>query len=123
MRTKKQVETQGKLVKTELEKYFPGSTWEIDIWDNLEWCLAVRCGTIGVYCHYREFDNHKCYSLSCSDEIGKNTGTSIEWSLGKNVDTLPEVKDLILKQIEIIKEDIEQRTKILNYNIEEIKIN
>ena len=120
--TKAYVTTQAKKMKKQLENDFPGTTWEIDVWNNLGWHGKVSCGTIGIYRHYYPYHNYLSYGISCGHEIGNSVATPSEWSLHDSVKEMSQIKDLILKQIETIKSDIAKRQTILDHNFSELKL-
>lgn len=120
METKAQVTKAITKVKKQLEADYPGSVWEVEVWHNLWWCAAVRCGTIGVY--YHSYASGTSYSMCCDSQIGRASGTPIEWSLRQSVTKIEDIKIMITKQIARIKEDIKEREVILNHNLEQLKL-
>lgn len=116
MKTKAEATEIAKMMRNEMESQFPGTTWNIDVWENMGWHSKVHCGTIGVYHHSYPAHGHESYSISCGSEIGNTSATPMEWSLGESANTIDEVKVLVWKQIEKVKKDIEKREEILKHN-------
>lgn len=115
---KKEANNKAKKLKEEMEKLFPKSTWNVEVWHNIDWCYKVHCGTIGVYAH--DYSRGLCYSLSCGSEIGNTSSTPYSWSLSKTAETISEIKDMVIEQLERVSEIAKDIENISRHNYEAI---
>lgn len=114
--------TEANLNAEDLKKYmeamFSGSTWNIEVWNNLDWHYKVHCGTIAIYPHHNS--HGISYGIACGSEIGNTSATPSDWALGKTVESRGKLKGLVEEQLILLKKKVKEIEEISDFNYNSI---